>query len=473
MRSIGIALLVVVSACASSAETTTSTTLDQGQNTTTTTSPPTTSSNAPAPTVESPATEFPPAPATPAGEVEPQFEQAVSEVLTNLFTQHWDPESVDGLVEADDPRAGWLIADLLRFYQGGVARDELVIAFEQITDVRFEPGKVDFVWASDNLIAWDTPAWDGYPEAKRSVYGLVSGQWAQFFTSADIDWRHVTWGGVLPDDRPLGDNGPCSCIPALDNPETTTAAEGDWLDDDFTVFGVVVNNEAIALPKHQMEVHEMVNLSLGGRELGIPYCTLCGSAQAYYVDNVAGHDRLVLRTSGLLHRSNKLMYDLTTGSAIDTFTGEALSGPLAAEDVWLDQVTVVATTWGQWKTAHPDTQILARDGGIGRSYSLDPLEGRDDNGPIFPVGEVDPRLPVQEKVLGVISPDGTPVAFPVASTTESLEEGEIEYLGMTVREEGGIRVYDADGNELVTHQAFWFAWSQFHDGTVVWDQFGS
>ena len=462
-------MLVVVSACTSSAGTATSTT---AADTTSTTVAATTTTNAPPQAEEDEPVEYPAPPETPQGEAGPDLDRAVTGVLTNLFTQHWDPKSVEALVEVGDPRAGWLIADLLRFYQGGVARDELVIAFAELTEAPFDPTKVDFVWASDMLIAWDTPAWEGYREAKRTVYALVSDRWEQFFVDDAIDWRMVTWGGVLPDERPLDDNGPCSCIPALDYPETTDAAGGDWYDDDGIVFGVVVNDEAIALPKHQMEVHEMVNLTLGGRELGIPYCTLCGSAQAYFVD-VTGQDRLVLRTSGLLQRSNKLMYDLTTGSAIDTFTGEALSGPLASQDAWLEQVTVVTTTWGEWKRAHPETQILARDGGIGRFYRLDPLGGRDDNGPIFPIGEVDPRLPVQEEVVGVIAPDGTPVAFPVASTVERLAEDEIEYLGMTVRLEDGIRVYDGAGDELVTHQAFWFAWSQFHEGTVVWNEFGS
>jgi hypothetical protein len=222
-----------------------------------------------------------------------------------------------------------------------------------------------------------------------------------------------------------------------------------------------------------MEVHEMVNLTLGGRELGIPYCTLCGSAQAYYTDDVAGIDRIVLRTSGLLQRSNKLMYDLTTGSAIDTFTGEALTGPLAADNVTLEQVSVVASTWGDWKRAHPDTRIIAGDGGIGRTYADDPLGGRDDAGPIFPVGDVDPRLPIQEKVVGVIAPDGTPIAFPVSTTREMLADGAIEYEGLTVRLEDSIRVYDSNGDEMVSHESFWFAWSQFHEGTLLWSPVGS
>jgi hypothetical protein len=89
------------------------------------------------------------------------------------------------------------------------------------------------------------------------------------------------------------------------------------------------------------------------------------------------------------------------------------------------------------------------------------------------VGDVDPRLPVQEKVVGVISPDGTPVAFPVAATTEALANGEVEFAGVTARLEDSIRVYDPKGNELTSHEAFWFAWSQFHRGTMVWSPFGS
>ena len=217
----------------------------------------------------------------------------------------------------------------------------------------------------------------------------------------------------------------------------------------------------------------MVNLTLGGRHLGIPYCTLCGSAQAYFTDNVQGVDRVVLRTSGLLSRSNKVMYDLTTKSVFDTFTGEAVTGPLGAGGVVLEQVSVVASTWLDWKRAHPDTQILAEDGGIGRAYLDDPLRGRDDQGPIFPIGDIDPRLPVQEKVVGVLSPSGTPVAFPVAATREALAGNtEIEFDELIVRLTDGVRVFSSEGAELPTHEAFWFAWSQFHPTTRIWTRLG-
>jgi hypothetical protein len=412
---------------------------------------------------------YPPPPEVSEGPLSAETEAAVDRLLTGVLNPDWDVEEVEGVVAAGDPRTAWVIADLLRFYQHGLEVEYLATAFADLTGADWDPGAIEFVWATNHLLAWDLPAWDGYPEAKRRIFGSFDETWDRFFAEDHhIDWRLVTWGGVGPDKRPLDDNGLCPCIPALDHPATTDAGSGDWYPDGNVVFGLVVEDEALALPRHQMEVHEMVHVTLGGRELGIPYCTLCGSAQAYYVDDVPDVDRVVLRTSGLLSRSNKLMYDLTTGSAIDTFTGRALSGPLADESVTLEQVSVVASTWGDWKEAHPDTRIVAQDGGIGRTYADDPLGGRDTAGPIFPVGEVDPRLPTQEKVVGVIKADGTPVAFPVAATRDRLADGPFEFEGLTVRLVDSIRVYDPSGTELVSHESFWFAWSQFHEGTLLW-----
>jgi len=404
------------------------------------------------------------------GPLAPEVAEAVEDLLSGVLLAEWDVDDVDSLVAEGDVRTAWLIADLLRFYQTDSRVERLSAAFTDLTGEERDTEEVEFVWATNQLLSADIPAWEGYPDAKRKIFGFVSPVWDRFFEEDHgIDWRIVTWGGVFPDTRPLDDNGVCErCIPALDHPETTEASGGDWYPDRNVVFGVVVNGEALALPKHQMEVHEMVHVTLGGRELGIPYCTLCGSAQAYYVDNIAGREWVVLRTSGLLSRSNKLMYDLTTGSAIDTFTGEALTGQLAEEGVTLEQVSVVASTWGDWKDAHPETGILAEDGGIGRTYVDDPLQGRDEAGPIFPVGEVDRRLPTQEKVVGVIKADGTPVAFPVLEARRALREEEFEFEGLTVRLEDSIRVYDSRGNELTSHESFWFAWSQFHPGSLLW-----
>lgn len=430
----------------------------------------------PAPTV-TPVT-FPPAPVAPTGdnaEATARFDEILATIPAGLF----DSRDVQEFVDVADTRHAWLLTDLLRFLGDPSAIGIVVDGFTTLTgvDISEEPEAERSPWnvTTNHLIAWDTPAPPDYQRLKGELFTNVEPRWAAFFddADADIDWRWVSWGGVFIDARPLGDPEPCDrpgCIPALDDPALVPAADGDWYDDEAIVFGVTEGDEAVAFPRNIMQVHEMVNITIGGRRFGIPYCTLCGSAQAFYTDEVpAGVDTPVLRTSGLLSRSNKVMYDLVTWSVFDTFTGEAVSGSLQDADVVLDQNSVTVSTWGEWKAAHPDTTIVAEDGGIGREYDDDPLDGRDDDGPIFPIGDVDPRLGVQAPVLGVLLGDGSTIAFSVDALRVATADGSVvEYESITVRADGGGFVAEIDGDEIGTHEAFWFAWSQFHPDTLLW-----
>ena len=414
----------------------------------------------------------PPAPAVPDGPLDP----LIAADLDRVFDiDGVDLDALARLGGYGDARVAWLLSDLLRFIQVGETSDAAVLAFERLTGTEVPRG---FAWplVTNWLIAWDLPAPPDYVRWKRIYFEFIEPDWIPFFSDpdADIDWRLLSWGGVFMDDRqPHQVDWPCirGCIPAINDPAVTDAAGGDWYPDERLVFGVVVNGEARAYPKHIMEVHEMVNDTVGGRRIGMPYCTLCGSAQAYFTDQPPpGFRNIELRTSGLLSRSNKVMFDYNTMSVFDTFKGVAVSGPLQDENYVLEMLTVVTSTWGEWKAAYPHTTIVAPDGGLGRFYPLDPLGGRDDDGPIFPVGGVDIRLPVQEQVLGIETPDGRHVAFPVAQARAALEEGrDVMLAGIRVRmDAGGLRAELADGTPIASHQAFWFAWSQFHPDTFLW-----
>ena len=421
---------------------------------------------------------LPDPPDVPTGPTETALIADLDDLFTLLDSGLLLSEHIVALADHEDLRVGWVLADLTRFVTTQEAAVAIAEAFELLTGIDLSaPEGGTSIWKSinDHMIAWDVPAFDEYATYKERLFTRFEPGWARFFADPGslIDWRFVTWGGVFIDDRELGAEVGCArgCIPALDDPAVTSAADGDWYPDDSIVFGVVVEGEARAYPKNIMEVHEMINDTLGGRRIGMPYCTLCGSAQAYFTDMVPdGVETPILRTSGLLSRSNKIMYDLVTGSVFDTFTGMALSGPLREESVTLEQTTVITSSWAAWKESHPDTTIVAEDGGIGRTYSPDPLGGRDDDGPIFPVGDVDGRLAVQEPVIGVIAPDGTPIAFPAVTARLALERGEpVSARGVTLALDGdGLRGRADDGGEVAAHQAFWFAWSQFHPDTEVW-----
>jgi len=400
---------------------------------------------------------------------------ALTTAFGDLDTVGWDQEHSKALKvikESGDARLVWIITDMMRFVGDPDIRRDLTDTANTLLGTNLR-GIDAWHELTERLIDWDIPAPPDYLEFKRKIFIAVLPAWEPLFKKGDIDWRHVSWGGVRIDDRPFDKTDEhCNCIPAADNPETTKAADAKWLADDDIVFGVAVNGEYRAYPRQIMEVREMVNDTLGGRDLGIPYCTLCGSAQAWFTDEVpAGVDRPVLRTSGLLIRSNKVMFDLNTYSVFDTFRGQAVTGPLAQRNIQLKQAAVITTTWGAWKAAHPSTTVLVEELALGQDFDF--RNGRDANGPIFPIGNADPRLAVQEDVMGIVTEAGVPLAFHVPSLIKALDAGEkVTLEGVeVVLDARGVRAINTKGEALGTHQAFWFAWSQFYPGTRLWPEF--
>ena len=424
-------------------------------------------------------------PDVPEGPLSDELAAAVDALYGERVNGLLGPSQLDAMRmigESGDVRLAWLISDHIRVninlaQLSGLTQEDFFSTndlLEQtataLTGMDFEPQRS---WNPlvNTLIAWDVPEPPDYLAGKRNIYTAIEPAWEALMSDNSVlDWRHVSWGGVLIDDRPFDrTDDQCNCIPAIDNPNTLTAEEGTWLADDAIVFGVVINGEARAYPRQIMEVREMVNDTLGGRDFAMPYCTLCGSAQVWFTDNMpAGIERPVMRTSGLLSRSNKVMYDLTSQSIFDTFRGTADSGPLLDEGIALEGHTVVTSTWGAWREEFPDTTVLTEADALGRDFDF--RNGRDADGPIFPIGNVDPRLAVQEDVLGVIQTNGRPLAIHVNSATSALSRGEIvEVNGIQVVSSGtGVAALDSDGNEIAAHQAFWFAWSQFHPSTELW-----
>ena len=125
-------------------------------------------------------------------------------------------------------------------------------------------------------------------------------------------------------------------------------------------------------------------------------------------------------TSGLLYRSNKLMYDRATETLWNSFIGEPVIGPLADSGIRLDLLPVVLTTWEEWLDEHPDTTVLSIYTGIYDSqlyrHEADPrspyYEYRNTRGTMFAVPFRDDRFGVKEEVLGVSS-GGSHKAYPV------------------------------------------------------------
>ena len=130
-------------------------------------------------------------------------------------------------------------------------------------------------------------------------------------------------------------------------------------------------------------------------------------------------------TSGLLYRSNKLMYDRKTGTLWRQFVGEPVVGPLAGSGIRLKMLPLALTTWGDWVAEHPDTTVLSLDTGVYptssylhednlRSIYSDYRRAADT---MFPVPLRSNSLAVKEPVFGLAF-DGSAKAFPASALAE-------------------------------------------------------
>lgn len=119
-----------------------------------------------------------------------------------------------------------------------------------------------------------------------------------------------------------------------------------------------------------------------GRPVMLAYCTLCGAGILYdvtipdltYTDTdgnlvEAGETILEFSSTGMLMRSNKLMYDRNTNTVWNAFTGIPAFGDLASTDIELPLLPAVVTTWSDWLEDHPDTSVLSLDTGFPRDYT--------------------------------------------------------------------------------------------------------
>ena len=150
-------------------------------------------------------------------------------------------------------------------------------------------------------------------------------------------------------------------------PRRFPPAEATWLRDGHVVFGIIVNGESRAYPKRILAWHEMAIDRLGGVDLTIVYCTLCGTVIPYE-SRVAGR-RFTFGTSGLLYRSNKLMFDEETRSLWSSLEGVPVVGALVDSGLQLPFHAVVTTTWGEWRQEHPATTVLSLETGYERNYA--------------------------------------------------------------------------------------------------------
>ncbi len=212
-----------------------------------------------------------------------------------------------------------------------------------------------------------------------------------------IRLEEIVWGGVKVD-----------AIPALDDPKMIPAAEATYLNDTDLVFGVALNGDTRAYPLRIMNWHEMANDTVGGIPVTLAYCTLCGSGLLFDGRVEGAPATVTFATSGLLYRSNKLMYDRLSESLWNQFTGRPVIGQLAGTGVQLKTLPLVLEEWSHWRTRHPDTKVLSLETGFTRDYAPDTAYHAYFASPdlAFPAALHNHALKPKDMVFGLRAPGG-------------------------------------------------------------------
>jgi hypothetical protein len=144
----------------------------------------------------------------------------------------------------------------------------------------------------------------------------------------------------------------------LRDPVLVPAADAPRMRDDERVLGLDIGSVRVAYPIQLLNLVEIVEHSVAGRELLVCWCALCGTG---VVHGRRLDDRVLsFGHAGWLWRNAFLLYDQETDSIWHHVTGVAMSGPLRGRRLPFIESTAVMT-FGAWRAEHPDTVVVAKN----------------------------------------------------------------------------------------------------------------
>ncbi|MHC4564004.1 MAG: DUF3179 domain-containing protein [Planctomycetota bacterium] len=235
----------------------------------------------------------------------------------------------------------------------------------------------------------------------------ATSSWNTNWNRHTIDYNELLSGGP-----------PRDGIPSLDAPQFVSPDEAQaWLTDNEPVIALEIEGEARAYPLQILTWHEIVNDIVADVPVAVTFCPLCNSAITF--DRRLDGEVFEFGTSGLLRNSDLVMYDRTTESLWQQFTGEGIVGDLAGETLNFLPSSIVS--FADFREAFPEGVVLSRDTGFNRRYGQNPYVGYDDIGssPFLFRGEIDGRLAAVERVVTVSLEDvGVDVAYPLSVLSE-------------------------------------------------------
>ena len=176
---------------------------------------------------------------------------------------------------------------------------------------------------------------------------------------------------LVPRERLVAAGFPKDGLRALLDPATISAGEmdeqrlgrGSFLTASDRVIGVEIAGQARAYPLRIMIWHEVANDTLAGAPILVTCNPLCDAALVF--ERRVEGETPEFGVSGLLYNSNLLLFDRRSfpdeESLWSQMQARAVAGPAAVRGAALRLLPCALTTWGEWRSAHPQTDVLRPD----------------------------------------------------------------------------------------------------------------
>lgn len=173
---------------------------------------------------------------------------------------------------------------------------------------------------------------------------------------------------------------------------------------------------------------------------------------------------LTFGISGLLYKSNVLLYDHQTESLWSQIKGKAVTGRMTGTP--LEVLPSTLTSWKKWKKRFPETDVLSTETGYDRDYSKDPYESyyKRKKG-LFSFFTPGPGEKEKQLVAGV-KIDSDMKAYPIdilrkkQKITDRLGNREIT---LTFDPETDVlTIKDMQGKDIPYMIVYWFVWKSIH-----------
>ncbi len=258
-------------------------------------------------------------------------------------------------------------------------------------------------------------------------------------------------------------------IPSINHPKFIEAKKVNYLKDSDIVIGLTRGNITRAYPTRILVWHEIVNDIIDNDPVVITYCPLCGTGMVF--KRQINGKLVSFGVSGLLYRSDVLMYDRKTNSLWSQLLMKAVSG--TAIGTTLEWLPSEYSTWKAWRQKYPNGKVLSLETGYTRDYRSGGVyaDYRSSNNIMFPVPQTRHELSNKELVIGVIL-NGKAKAYPIKSFSEkSVVKDTLANRSIVIRynkTKKSHEIVDNKGKQIPSVLVYWFAWQAFYPHTELW-----